>query len=77
MTHKTPIPLLYPEYKSGLRTPVQCRFSLELACCSNSISHSNKVYSSLILHDVYKLFSSLHPDHNRLLSPSGKVFLYP
>ena len=32
---------LYPGYKSGLRTPVQCRFSLELACCSNSVSHSN------------------------------------
>ena len=38
---------LYPEYKSGLRTPVQHQFSLELARCSNSVSHSNKFYFPL------------------------------
>ena len=49
MTCKTPIPLLYPGYKSGLRTPVQRQFSLELARCSNSVSHSNELYFPLIL----------------------------
>ena len=39
---------LYPGYKSGLRTPVQRWFSLELARCSNSVSHSNK-FASLSL----------------------------
>ena len=29
---------LYPGYKSGLKTPVECWFSLELARCSNSIA---------------------------------------
>ena len=55
---------LYPGYKSGLRTPVQCRFSLELAHCSNSVSHSNKISLSLILPHVWKFFSNLHPDHD-------------
>ena len=55
---------LYPGYKSGLRTPVQHRFSLELTCCSNSISHSNKCYFPLILSHVFKLFSNPHPEHN-------------
>ena len=40
---------LCPRYKSELRTPVQRRFSLELAHCSNSVSHSNKLYFPLIL----------------------------
>ena len=40
---------LYPGYKSGLRTPVQRQFSLELARCSNSVSHSNELYFPLIL----------------------------
>ena len=55
---------LYPGYKSGLRTPVQRWFSLELACCSNGISHSNKLYFSLIMSHVWKFFSNLRPDHN-------------
>ena len=42
MTRKTPIPLLYAGYKSGLRTPVQPQFSPELACYSNSVSCSEK-----------------------------------
>ena len=55
---------LYPRYKSGLRIPFQRRFSLELASCSNSVSHSNKLYFPLILSHVRKLFSNPHPDHN-------------
>ena len=42
--------------KSGLKTPIQCQFSLELARCSNSISHSNKLYFPLILSHVEILF---------------------
>ena len=38
---------MYPEYKSELRTPIRGWFSLELAQCSNSISHSNKLYFPL------------------------------
>ena len=49
---------LYPGYKSGLRTSVQRRFSLELACCSNSVSHSNNLYFPLILSRVWKFFSN-------------------
>jgi len=56
----------YPGYKSGLRTPVQCRFSPELACCSNSISHSNKLYFPLILSHVWKFFSNPCMDHNTI-----------
>ena len=55
-------------YKSGLRTPVQHRFSLELAHCSNSVSHSNKLYFPLILSHVWKFFSNPHPDHNFVIS---------
>ena len=64
MTRKTPIPLLVPGYKSGLKTPVQCLFSLELARCSNSISHSNKLYSPLILPHFWKFFSNPHLVHD-------------
>ena len=55
---------LYPGYKSGRRTPVQCRFSLELAHCSNSISHSHKLSFPLTLSHVWKFFSNLCLDHN-------------
>ena len=48
---------LYPGYKSAVRTPVQRRFSLELAHCSNSVSHSNKLYFPLIMSHVWKFFS--------------------
>ena len=48
MTHKTPTPLLYPGYKSGLRTSVQHWLSLELARCSNSVSHSNILHFPLM-----------------------------
>ena len=54
---------LYSGYKSGLRTPVQRRFSLKLARCSSSVSHSNKHYFPLILSHVWKFFSNQHPDH--------------
>ena len=50
-------------YKSGLRTPVQGRFSLELACCSNSVSYSDKLHFPLILSHIWKFFSILRPDH--------------
>ena len=56
---------LYPGYESGLRTPVQPLFSFELACCSNSIPHSNKLYFPLILSHVWKFFSNLSPDHKK------------
>ena len=59
---------LYPGYKSELRTPVQLRFSLELAHYSNSISHSNKLYFPLILSHVWKFFSNLCLDHDRAQS---------
>ena len=47
---------LYPGYKCGLRTPVQCRFCLELARCSNSISSSNKLFPSHSLSCLEILF---------------------
>ena len=55
---------LYPGYKSGPRTPVQHWFSFELAHCSNSVSHSNKLYFPLFRSHDWKLFSNLRPDHN-------------
>ena len=55
---------LYLGYKSGLRTPVQCQFSLELALCCNRISYSNKLYFFLILSHVWKFFSNPYPHHN-------------
>ena len=64
MTRKTWSRSLYPGYESGLRTPVQCWFSLELACCSNSVSHSNQLYFPLILSHVCKFFSNLRLDHD-------------
>ena len=42
--------------KSGLRTAVQCPFSLELAHCSNSVFHSNKLYFPFIVSHVEILF---------------------
>ena len=68
MTRKTPSHSLYPGYKSGLRTPIQRRFSLELACCSNSVSHSNKLYFPFILSHVWKFFSNPHTDHDKNVS---------
>ena len=64
MTRKTPSHALHPGYKSELRTAVQGRFSLELAHCSNSISHSNKLYFPLILSNVWKFFSNPLMDHD-------------
>ena len=55
---------LHAGYKSGIRTPAQRWFSLELARCSNSISHSNKLYFPLILPHVWKFFSNPHMDHD-------------
>ena len=59
---------LYPGYKSGLKTPIQHQFSLELAHCSNSVSHFNKLYFPPILSHVWKFFSNLRPDHNNNLA---------
>ena len=47
---------LYLQYKSRLRTPVQRWFSLELARCSNSVPHSNKLYFPLIVSCLEILF---------------------
>ena len=55
---------LYPGYKIGLRTPVQRRFSLELAHSSNGVSHSNNLYFPLTLSHVRKFFSKRGPDHD-------------
>ena len=52
---------LYPEYKSGLRTPVQRQFSLELARCSSRVSHSNKLHFPLVLSHVWKILFQLMP----------------
>ena len=64
MILKTPILLLCPGSKDGLRTPVQRWLSPELAGCSNSISHFNKLYFPLILSRVWKFFSNPHMDHD-------------
>ena len=56
--------MLKKKNKSGLRSPVQRPFSLELAHCSNSISHSNKLYFPLILSHVWKFFSNPCLDHD-------------
>ena len=66
MTRRPRSHSLYPGYKSGLRTPIQCRFSPELARCSNSISHSNKFYFPFILSHVRKFFSNPRMDHNTI-----------
>ena len=42
----------------------QIKILLELAHCSNSISHSNKLYFPLILSHVWKFFSNLCLDHD-------------
>ena len=49
MTCKTPIPLLVGPLVGPCGTPDQCRFSLELAHCSNRVSHSNKLSLSFCL----------------------------
>ena len=59
---------LYPGYKGGLKTPVQHRLSLELARCSNSVSHSNKLYFPFILSHVWKFLSNPHTDHDKNVS---------
>ena len=64
MARQTPSCSLYYGCKSGLRTPVQRRFSLELARCSNSISHSNKLYLSFVLSHIWKFFSNPCADHD-------------
>ena len=59
---------LYPGCKNGLRTPVQCWLSLGLAHCVHSISHSNKLYFSLILSHVWKFFSNPHTNKMQILT---------
>ena len=56
---------LHPGYKNRLRTCVQCRLCLELARCSNSVSHSKTLYFPLILSHVWKFFSNPRTDHDR------------
>jgi len=50
----------------------QIKILLELAHCSNSVSHSNKLYFPLILSHVWKFFSNLCMDHDR--PQTGKCF---
>ena len=64
---------LYPGYERGLRTPVQQPFSSELAHCSNSVLHSNKLYFPLILSHVWKFFSNTSPDHKKGYYPITPV----
>ena len=62
----------------GIKTPVQCQFSLELACCSNSISHSDKLYFPLILSHVWKFFSNLCSHHDIFfIDVNCHIFSYP
>ena len=68
---------LYPEYKSGLRTPVQRQFSLELARCSSRVSHSNKLHFPLVLSHVWKFFSNSCPDHTIFGGPYGDLGSLP
>lgn len=64
MTHKTPAPLL-ALYKSGLRTPVQCRFSPAMSAVL-TVSHSNKLYFLFYsLSHVWKFFQPAR-EHNTL-----------
>ena len=65
---------------AAARIPVQRWFSLELAHCSNSVSHSNKLYFSLILSHVWKSFSNPCPDHDThpltpLTLPQTKIII--
>ena len=64
---------LYPGYKNRLTARVQCRLSLELACCSDSVSHSNTLYLPLIVSHVWKFFSNPRTDHDR--GPLGILWL--
>ena len=61
----------------GIKTPVQCQFSLELASSSNSVSHSNKLYFLLILSHVWKFFSYPCQDHNNFGGPYGDLGRLP
>ena len=53
-------------YKNWLLACKRSCLSLELACCSNSVSHSNKFYSPFILPHVWKFSSNTHTDHGNL-----------
>ena len=77
MTHKIPILHHVPWVKNGPRTPTQHWFSLEPACCSNSVSHSNKFYSPLILPHVWKFFSKPCMDNNIFGGPYGELVFLP
>ena len=72
VTRKTPVSLLVPGCKTGPRTPVQRQFSLELARCSNSASHSYKLYFPPILSDVWKLFSNPRLYHDSSEGPQQR-----
>ena len=58
---------------SGLWTPVQHPFSFALACSSNRVPHSNKLYFPLILSQVWKFFPNPYPDHNKEVFRYRKV----
>ena len=64
---------ILPGYKNRVTARVQCRLSLELACCSDSVSHSNTLYLPLIVSHVWKFFSNPRTDHDR--GPLGILWL--
>ena len=53
-----------PGIKIDQGPPFNCWLTLEPTHCFNSVSHSNKVYFSLILSCVGKFFSNPQSDHN-------------
>ena len=69
---------LCPGFKGVLRTALQHRFFLELARCSNGVSHSNKLYFPLILSHVWKFFSNLCSHHDIFfIDVNCHIFSYP
>ena len=60
-------------YKNWLLAYEKHLFSLELAHCSNCISHSNELYSPLIVSCVWKFFPNLCTDHDRNFQPMARI----
>ena len=51
-------------YKNWFLAGKRSLFFHKLTCCSNNVSHSNKLYPPLILPHVWKFFSNPHTDHD-------------
>lgn len=59
-------------YFSWLNLHFVSWLSFELACCSNSVFYSNRLYSPHMLNNVWKLFSNSCMDHGILVAwPQG------